>query len=86
MATEHKIDRCKGCNAEIIWIKDQCGTKLPVNKTRVRTYWIYGPDEASFAVADGKNKPELVYISHFVTCPNVRADHRRGIESGHGGT
>lgn len=78
---QHKIDYCKNCDAAIIWITDQNGTKLPMNKTRVRVYQsgtIDSTGELKWFFCEDKDEPVLFYISHFVTCPCVRADYRRG--------
>jgi len=69
-------DRCKSCDQEVIWIEDQNGTKLLVNKLRVRAYSPSSPGVFVYwATPDGE--PELVYISHFVTCPKA-TQHSKG--------
>lgn len=67
--------KCSSCGAAIIWIEDQNGTKIPINKTRVRIYyhgttgvWYY---KETGLGGDG-GEPLLYHISHFVTCPSVR--------------
>ncbi len=69
---------CSSCGAKIIWIKDQNGTRIPVNKTRVRTYfeveggeWCFTPDNS------GTGKACLYHISHFLTCPDS-SEHSKG--------
>ena len=59
--------KCESCGADIIWITDQDGTRLPVNKTRVRVYLVTG----LYVALDEARKPSLFRISHFVTCPNA---------------
>ena len=55
-------ERCKSCQAEIIWIRTERGHLMPVNAETV------GPDDKVF-------KPGA-HISHFATCPNADK-HRR---------
>lgn len=73
-------DKCKSCNQEIIWIEDQDGTRLPVNKTRVRVYHDEGPPGEKavwrYAAEDISGRPLLQHISHFLTCPNA-AEHSK---------
>lgn len=66
---------CKSCGAEIVWITDQGGKRIPLNKRRVRIYSYDKENKARCGYAihtDGT--PLLTYISHFVTCPNA-SDH-----------
>ena len=71
--SKHETTPCKSCGAPIIWIVDQNGTKVLVNKTRVR---VYGYDEGEWRFAEiaesGRlHHAALVYISHFLTCPQA---------------
>ena len=74
-----KIDQCKSCGGEVIWIVDQNSARLLVNKTRVRGYLPIGGDEWAYIADRAKTdgSPQLVYISHFLTCPNATA-HSKG--------
>lgn len=64
-------DKCKSCGAEIIWIVDQDGTRLPVNKRRVRVYDQGEGVQPSQFLVWADQSPKLYHISHFVTCPNA---------------
>lgn len=64
---------CQNCGAEIIFVIDQDGTKMPINKTRVRIY----SDQTGFYETIGKGKPLLMHISHFVTCPKYSKAAKR---------
>lgn len=59
--------KCKSCGAAIIWITDQKGTRLLVNKTRVRVYTTWG----HYKEVRHTDEPLLYHISHFLTCPNA---------------
>ena len=69
------------CGAKIVWAEDQNGTKIPLNFNRVRVYH----DDGCFLEVphlDGKvfvdgDKPHLMRVSHFTTCPNA-AEHSKG--------
>ncbi len=63
-------DKCKSCGAEIIWVKDQDGTRRALNKTRVRVY-CSGFDSKWRFLQDPEDRPLLYHISHFLTCPNA---------------
>ena len=67
--TNHKTTPCKACGAPVIWIKDQNGTKLPVNKVRVRAYIVTERRSCYLHLDD--NEPRLVHVSHFTTCPGA---------------
>ena len=63
---------CGSCGQAIIWVKDQNGTRLPLNNRRVRVYengedagWHY---KEVLESSDAK----LFHISHFLTCPNAK--------------
>jgi hypothetical protein len=65
---DHEVASCRACGAAIIWMIDQDGTRLPMNKTRVRSYMITGRGQGIYAKqADGT--PYLVFVSHFLSCP-----------------
>ncbi len=73
---DHEIAACTLCGAAIIWITDQAGTRLPVNKTRVRAYVLGEGARGAFAELDGSDKAVLFHISHFTTCPKVKLVRR----------
>jgi hypothetical protein len=62
---------CDSCGAPIIWIEDQNGTIIPLNKTRVRIYNIDADGNGWFVEEITNGKPRLNHISHFLTCPNA---------------
>lgn len=69
------VATCKSCGAAIRWVMDQNGTRLPLNKTRVRAYEVDGQGKATYAMSE-KGKPMLVHVSHFVSCPHATAHSR----------
>lgn len=71
-------DTCPTCGQKILWVTDQNGTKLPLNKTRVRLYVLTSEHEGTAEFETGMmGEPKLRHISHFVTCPQA-ASHSRG--------
>lgn len=85
-----KTSKCESCGAEIVWMKDQDGTTLPVNKVRVRAYWIVSeglgrfmeeatPDRERTALNSPRRRAQLFHVSHFTTCPKagVHSRHRQ---------
>lgn len=80
-----RANQCDSCGASIIWIKDQNGTRIPLNKGRVRVYTSDGPQPAErwlYAVGENDHpldgKPRLFHISHFITCPNATHHSKKG--------
>ena len=75
-------DRCRGCGAEVIWIKTAGGKTMPVDAEPV---WVKtetggkpyfradGSQVTGIRVGDAYDDPESevveVYESHFATCP-----------------
>lgn len=64
--------KCKGCGAEIKWIKIISGGAMPVDVKEVKIVRVNGRGLGE--VAGG-------YISHFATCPDShkfrKRDHKR---------
>lgn len=83
----HKIDRCKACEAPIIWSETSTGHAMPVDASPV--------DDGNvllFPTADRKYVAIVVakteagawagrerYKSHFATCPAAAAFRRKGV-------
>ncbi|HEY1898611.1 MAG TPA: hypothetical protein VGG49_02350 [Steroidobacteraceae bacterium] len=61
-AHERRIQRCRSCNAKIIWFKTAAGKNMPVDE---------GTVEAGEYELDLKK-----HRSHFSTCP-MAVQHRR---------
>ncbi len=68
--------KCTSCGGDIVWIKDQDGTRLPVNKTRVRVY----EGSGLYVALDEARKPSLFRISHFLTCPNATGHSKAKVQ------
>lgn len=68
---------CSSCGAAIFWARTLDGKPLPVNRVRARVY-----DNAGETVVGLEGKPELFYVSHFLTCPSA-SQHSRGTRSNH---
>ena len=73
-------DRCSSCQREIVWIVDQDGTQLPVDKKRGRGYVLSDElDERrrtkavyeTHTTVEGKVEALLRRRSHFETCPHA---------------
>lgn len=63
---------CASCGARIIWIEDQNGTRIPLNRVRARVYdYVDREGYAPVFMQDSHGKPLLYHISHFLTCPNA---------------
>ena len=57
-----EVQRCRSCNARMIWLDTAAGKSMPVDADSV------APDDVLFDKAK--------HMSHFVTCPNAKL-HRR---------
>ena len=75
--------RCKGCGAEITFIKTKRGKSMPVDEKPVP---YYKGDKDKIVTEDGDviscdfNGTEFLgfgYVSHFVTCPKADKFRRR---------
>ena len=83
----HTTARCRSCGAEIIWA-NVGGKRVPLNAKRVQAYVEDPPgfdalryrDIDAAARADAE-KPYLVRVSHFLTCPQA-SEHSRGGQRG----
>ena len=79
--------RCKSCGAAIAWATTKEGKLIPLNHTRVRTYFTVLRDDGTMEAVehrqydDEKQRDEvcLSYVSHFVSCPNA-TQHSKGGE------
>ena len=76
---------CKGCGAEILWIRTKTGKTMPVDEKPVP---YYEGGSAKIVLEDGSvvkgslDGPEesfkgFGYISHFATCPKAGNFRRR---------
>lgn len=73
--------KCRGCGADIIWIKTPGGKSMPCNPIPV-TYWEKPKAQGKVVTPNGKvlscefkgdpqNATGIGYISHFSTCPKA---------------
>lgn len=80
--------KCRGCGAEIVWIKTEAGKSMPCNPGMV-PFWerpwapgkvvLPGSGKVISCDLDGP-RDELTgfgYISHFSTCPQARGFRRK---------
>lgn len=84
--TMHQVEKCRSCDAPIVWTETERGKSMPVDATPVKTGNIVlhhqsDPRQAPIAIVLAKNQtcPSWAverYVSHFATCPN--ADRHRG--------
>ena len=75
--------KCKGCGAEIIWIKMKSGKPMPCNPLKI-PYKTLPPDSSkgiTLVCPDGRmavgeydaGSEKFGYLSHFATCPSAKA-------------
>ncbi len=62
-----KISKCRGCQAEIIWIETKSGRKMPLD-AKAKTVFI-----KKWSMMDGVYywAADLGHESHFATCPQA---------------
>lgn len=81
------LESCTTCKAGIIWAETNGGKWIPVDHApTVRGNIVLqkpdDPRDPVIAIVLSKKRPrqmgELVYVSHFVTCPNAAA-HRKQV-------
>ena len=66
------LSKCKGCGADIIWIKTPKGKNAPVDAKSVSGYEL----EAEGSTVNGIIRK--IHISHHATCPDVERFRNRG--------
>ena len=82
---------CKGCGAEIIWIKTKSGKAMPCDPQKI-PYKTLVPDRTigqTLVLPDGRiavgeydaDSDQYGYISHFATCPSANV-FRKGRNNG----
>jgi len=73
---------CKGCGADIIWIKTQSGKSMPVDAKPISGY--PAPLLSTVLV----HEMVKIHMSHFATCPKAdkfrKRGHKRFAEGGGG--
>lgn len=67
------MEKCRSCNAEVLWITTSNGKKMPLDAEPVRFGGnIRLHDDGTITVLtkdDPRNSLEKLYRSHFATCP-----------------
>jgi len=53
-----KVEHCRSCNAEMVWLKTKKGKTIPVNRETVQE----GDEEFEHSR----------HVSHFATCPDAK--------------
>ena len=82
-----KVARCRGCGAEIIWIRTPGGKSIPCDPTPV-IYWERAKAKGKVVTPNGEviscefegDRPFATgagYISHWSTCPEANQFKRR---------
>lgn len=69
--------KCKGCGADIIWIKMPTGKAMPCDPEKVPYKNTFPAGELTLITPEGKiakgeldlNSETYGYVSHFATCP-----------------
>ena len=75
--------KCKGCGADITWIKTRLGKSMPVDEKPVPYFRGTGDKivtEDGDVISCDLNGTELIgfgYVSHFVTCPQADRFRRK---------
>ncbi len=80
--------RCKTCDREIVWVKPETGSDLPLDARPVDAY-LYFDDGMKAApalhVAIGGSSETAplktlgpLYVSHFLTCPQAAQHSKQG--------
>lgn len=78
---------CRGCGAEVIWIKMTSGKSMPCNP-QMLPFWERPGAASKVVLQSGKviscdlkgSRDEVTgfgYISHFTTCPQARSFRRK---------
>lgn len=81
------MSACRSCGAPLLWCRTTAGKAMPIDPTPYlakecdprATVVLYEPHSAdpAFVVQAGKiGRDQVVYVSHFASCPNAAA-HRR---------
>ena len=79
--------KCRGCGAEIIWVKTEAGKSMPCNP-RMVPFWERPGEAGKVVLQNGKviscdldgpgdEVTGFGYISHFSTCPQARSFRRK---------
>lgn len=58
---QKQITKCRGCGADIVWLKTSSGKNIPVNYKK----------DVDFKIFDPKN-----HEAHFSTCPQAKEFRR----------
>jgi hypothetical protein len=64
-----KIDRCRSCSAEILWVKTLSGKMMPLDVKLAVLYEVEGVDEGGEVTA----RPVQVRGPHWASCPDAAA-------------
>jgi hypothetical protein len=80
------MSRCRSCGAQILWAFTPKGKTIPVevvpspkgNLRLFRDYNGQGDNRVEYVSGSELNREAgVLYVSHFVTCPNAEAWRRR---------
>lgn len=77
-----QIGKCRGCGAQIVWIRTNSGKSMPCNSVPV-TYWEKAKAAGKVTTPNGETvscefegdidkATGIGYISHFSTCPQAK--------------
>ena len=70
------MSTCKGCGAEVLWVKTPAGKSMPLDAAPV-TLWVVENDGGKLVSADVRARGVIARRSHFETCPKAD-EFRRG--------
>ena len=79
--------KCRGCGAQIIWIKTAAGKSMPCNAEAVR-YWAKAKAAGKVVTPNGEviscefegdaqAATGIGYVSHFSTCPKAKTFRKK---------
>jgi hypothetical protein len=68
-------ERCRDCDAPIVWCLTEAGKRMPVNAKPVRKVTVLVRDPQGGSTPISKSRDH--YVSHFATCPNAQQHRKR---------
>jgi len=79
---EPKISKCRGCGADIYWVKMKSGSNMPVDAEKVTVKEQQPDKKVTLITLDGQTKcfarvGDSGYIPHWSTCPQASTFRKR---------
>jgi hypothetical protein len=70
-------DRCRSCDAPIVWALTEKGARMPLDAEPTPAGSLVLVDGIARRPQIGEDVPYLQYVSHFATCPNADRHRKR---------